>query len=236
MEAKLLAETPLAGMKYWPCQVGSDNRLVKFLYRAMTNDGSEMTKAHSQHEEQVMQIGIDDDRLRFHVIEAVRSGSKFRSPFMHASTDFHGARRFKDLAERLRGEDATQMVRIDLDVLNELIGLSDKIIALDTDKAQKAFFSKNPEDYGPEVASHFTTLRRSTANKEVLLLWRGKIPEECMTVIDPSDASVVGPYRDYGKFGSRYARATGKQRAHSQLSAAHSQLPVPHDIYTRRRV
>ena len=96
---------------------------------------------------------LDEDHMRVVVIDAVKTGSSFRSPFLHVSTSFDGARKFLMKAEFKREQnidESLQMVVIDLDKLHqELGGLVDKIIALHTEDAQKRFFSKGSLNYGP---------------------------------------------------------------------------------------
>ncbi len=118
------------------------------------------------------------------MIFAEAKGSKHRSPFLHVSTTFHGAQRFRLMGMARRGESTkTKMVRIDLLKLHVEGALSQHdLIDLSTSKAQHAFFRKGRDGYGDYVESNFKSLDLALNSKEVFLKWRGTIPTSAMQV------------------------------------------------------
>ena len=128
------------------------------------------------------------------------------------------------------------MAVIDLDKLHECIGLGNKIIAIHTYQAQRAFFRLGKDGYGPHVEENFKALEMSLKASEVLLLWRGYIPEDCMTVINQWNASIIEPYRECGFFGSCYRKPDSRQRALSQLPRALSQPSALEEFRSNRAI
>ena len=112
---RIKAATQLANMKYWP-RIPKAETYVGFLFRAMRNDGSEMREPDDDTDiallKDAMEIGIDEDRMRVVVINAVKFGSSFRSPFLHDSTSFDGARNFMMRAEFKRGQNIDESLHV----------------------------------------------------------------------------------------------------------------------------
>ena len=181
------------------------------LYRAMRPD---LRDLKSQFEAGLHDASADADIVRVRALRAVALGSEERSPFYHASTTLQGARHWHFLGRQDRGEVAGDQLLVQLDVWDwfqyeELQGRGefkeDWIIDLSTRQSQERFFSKHLSEYvnkDDAFAHRFEVeyeqqMRRALSCNEVLLKWRGLIPPECMTVVNPATGDVVAPLMAY---------------------------------------
>ncbi len=153
---------------------------VKYLYRSMTVGLTELEFEEFDQKN----IRYDDDDLKPMVIQAVAEGSRTRSVFLHMSKTFHGAQRYRLMGSCSRGEAYnTIMVRIDVETfISSMAPSQQRWVDLSSNRKQHEFFTKGMDGYGRYVRENFQSLELALKAKEVLLMWRGSVPVECMEV------------------------------------------------------
>ena len=184
-----------------------------FLYRAMMQDRSDLQVPHPASSQ-----GLQGRRLVDAVFAAVRKGSTVTSPFLHFSWDFTQARFWHMRGKVTRGEQGGYMARVSIKDLEKLaaqqganrpqaassqggaassqeddfVATTGKLIDLSSSRAaQKAFGRKwCREDV---VQRQFGFLGICQSHKEVLVPFRGTIPEAIFELIDEDTGLSKGP-------------------------------------------
>ena len=98
------------------------------------------------------------------------------------------------------------LVRINKSMIGE-----ENIIPLSTKAEQQAFFKEGFYGYGEFVANNIEALARSQRNREVLIMWRGKVNIWAMDVMNTLTGEVQMPLMEalaktYCQFGSKIVR------------------------------
>ena len=188
-------------------QLGADKGI--YLYRAMLSDGSDLK---SPPREYFWRDGLRDGRLVDAIIQSVKDGSKFRSPFLHFSRDFVEARNWLMRGRTARGERNGYMVRVNIKELekfaaassqevkkDDFVATNGKLIDLSNGTAIGKTFGKKwrLSDKVQESVEHLII---ATRHQEVLVPFRGALPLEVFEWIDENTG------RSKGRLGSAVAR------------------------------
>ena len=123
-------------------------------------------------------------------MHSVTAGSSRRSPFLHVSLTFEGARRFALLAQndKRRQEDPDQQVMVKIHILDWwLAGEMEEngVIDVSCNKAWAKIILPDALDNSKFLTDSQTDAFRNTfLSKELLIKWRGAVPHVFMEVID----------------------------------------------------
>ena len=137
--------------------------------------------------------GLD---LAILVLDAVETGSKNPSPFVHFSLDFWEACKWKSMGQQHRGEKNTVVCRVSKTALKSLAasqggdhpldldnGLAvGELLDMSTQPATLKWLNKYAHHSG--VQARLPALSRAHACREVAVAWRGHLPEELFEVLD----------------------------------------------------
>ena len=172
---------------FWPTD-GSGQPL-RYVFRAMRNDGLDLNCINTPGKCISSYKSLLDK-----VFNAILTGSKETSLFLHASTDFWCARKFAQMEADVKPGGPSTIVRIDLDKLHEL-RMDSKLleegwplcIDVSTERAVKFLMHHCGEtkvhDLIPRYRDNWATIAgRMKKAKEVLILFRGEVPLKCMEV------------------------------------------------------
>ena len=130
------------------------------------------------------------DFMRHVVIHCITFGSEagVRSTLLPTCRSFGAALCWNRRAAASHRKNCGFMVRINTQMVGE-----DNIIDVSSKEAQQAFFIKGLYNYGGFVSTNNWALRRSIDNKEVLIMYRGKVSLLAMDVVNPDDGEFVMP-------------------------------------------
>jgi len=112
------------------------------------------------------------------------------SSLMPFCVSFAAARHWYSKAGASSRQDLACMIRVEV----EEIGLHN-IIDISNRPAQLAYFQNNVENWGPYVRNNHSFLSRSIANAEALVMWRGRLSIDLMTVVDTTRGDALMPYK-----------------------------------------
>ena len=176
-----------------------------YLYRAMRADGKDVSEPHPVSS-QVLS-GLD---LAEAIFEAVERGSVKTSPFLHFSWNFTEARKWHMRGREDRGEKTGWMARVAVDDLDALVQMPassqgapassqgaleepyavlGKRFDLSSQKAAANVFGKKLLDVVSDRCAR--SLGISINQKEVLVAWRGRLPQGIFEVIDMNSGLAV---------------------------------------------
>ena len=168
----------------------------EYLYRSMTVDHRELAEVNLAAKDPFFaptKKGLD---LAILVLDAVETGSKNPSPFVHFSLDFWEARKWKSMGEHHRGEKNTVVCRVSKTALKSLAasqggdhpldldsGLAvGELLDMSTQPATLKWLNKYA--HHSAVQARLPALSRAHACREVAVAWRGHLPEELFEVLD----------------------------------------------------
>ena len=169
--------------KWWPqCQ----GRPLQFLYRVARSDGDDFMP--EKKDNPVIQKRGED--LKNEVIYWIAEGSKGRSPFLHTCKQLANAVQWQG---RTDSADRGPLLRCDVYSAYKEVELTEPgyfpdefLIDLSNHKAQRNFFgSQLFNDSTRSIDEINKALAYSQMQSEVLVKWRGWIPERFWTIVDP---------------------------------------------------
>ena len=142
--------------------------------------------------------------LRKLVLEAIAHGSDQRSPFLHASKSFEIVRR-KYWQNSQVQHAALCIVKIDINKWDGRLGdfpcegwtAQKMCIDMSSPEKQLEFFRTDDVKAFGGQQGDFQYLRGAQKDEEVLIKWRGCVPISIMSVVDPTDGTVVEPFLDF---------------------------------------
>ena len=201
----------------------ADRKLVEdrgdFLYRAMAQDRSDLTTPDPAWSQ-----GLRGTALVKAIFDAVKKGSTQRSPFLHFSWDFVQARNWWMRGRHDRGEQHGYMARVSVKALrklaleadssqggaalsqgDELVATTGKLIDLSDGRTFSRTFGKFYLD--DEVQERLPILSICVSHKEVLVPFRGTIPEDIFELINEDTGLSKGWLVDRVARVMRYPRA-----------------------------
>ena len=174
---------------------GAKKTEQKYLYRAMTASLTEFLDPG-------FEPNFKGEKLAVEMLDSVRRGSHYTSPFLHFSWDFHEARKWYTKGRELRGETTNLICQVDKDKLRELASASShdpassqahvprlgdglrpgQILDISTRESTQRFLSS--EFISGRVEDKLSALGHAHAVQEVLVAWRGKVDPALFEVID----------------------------------------------------
>ena len=181
--AKLLPASKVKG------QGVASSQAPRYVYRAMTRDLSEFDDDHPLPTWR-------GEELAYEMLRAVDQGSKYESAWLHCSWKFAQARNWRMQGRTRWGHMDSVICRIDVHALQAWAlsqdpsagqvdferGLSvGQLVDMSHGRCMAHF---DPYERSPRVDALFGALRRSKADKEVLLCWRGHLPKRFFEVVD----------------------------------------------------
>lgn len=169
-------------LPWWP--LGAHDKPLKSIFRAVTIDLEEF----DLEEEHPARDCVTPEDLMPHICYAINRGSNERSPFAHFSTSFDLCRTYLD----------DMVIECNLVQMYYAGALSQHtVIDLSTERHWRKLFGGSQDRFGDEVSSEMSkAIHFSTKKREVLVKWRGTLPIECMTVLNPETGRVVGSLRE----------------------------------------
>ena len=191
----------------------------EYLYRAMAQDRSDLTTPHPASSQ-----GLRGTALVKAIFDAVKTGSTKTSPFLHFSWDFVQARNWWMRGRHERREKHGYLARVSVKALrklaleadssqggaalsqgDELVATTGKLIDLsDRTRLSRTFGKFYLDD---EVQERLHILSICVSHKEVLVPFRGTIPEEIFELIDDNTGVSKGRLVDKVARVMRYPRA-----------------------------
>ena len=172
-----------------------------YLYRAMATDGKDLNASQAASSRY-----MEGEQLLKAIFDGIATGSKTPSAFLHFSWSFTEARNWHSRGKMLRGEKNGYMTRVRVKDLEELAAhctnvLASKRAALSQEQPQEPFavlgkiFDLSSSRSQMKVFSRFgrenfvmdrvEVLGIAVNHKEVLVPWRGYVPEAIFEKIDP---------------------------------------------------
>ena len=217
----------------------------RFLYRAMAKDGSDITDPHPASSQ-----GLSGMPLGQAILRAVEKGSHEKSPFLHFSWSFIEARNWHMRGVITRGEKTGYMARVAVKDLEDMaaeelrrtassqakpgpVAVLGGMLDLSSGVSQRKALGPLAQD--PQITDRVSVLGICVSHKEVLVPWRGCLPENLFERIS-SDTGlpVVGTYskvysnRKMGQESSRLANELRGQsvgdinrRSHASVNLFH---------------
>ena len=137
------------------------------------------------------------------VLEAIAHGSDQRSPFLHTSKSFDIVQKYYRKSQGVAA--GLCIVKIDLAKWHEQLtdfpcdGWTPQKMCIDMSSKEKQddfFKTCDPTAFGGNQ-DDLRYLHNAMKDKEVLIKWRGCVPISIMSVVDPTDGTVVEPFLDF---------------------------------------
>ena len=169
----------------------ASSQVRRYVYRAMTRHLSEF------HRHRITMPTWRGEELTYQMLRAVDTGSAYESTWLHCSWKFGEARFWQERGRRGRGHTDSVICRIDLVALEEW-ALSQDATARSLDFRKgltlgqvidmltvqcKRLFEEN--DWSGRVDDRYRPLMdRSSLGREVLICWRGHVPERFFEIVD----------------------------------------------------
>ena len=125
--------------------------------------------------------------LWYNVLDAVATGSKTPSAYLHFSKDFWEARKWHAKGRSMRKETSNIMCRVPLSALSHATNLdmplqTGHVVDLSSMEAQRPYFAAWSQE--PDVQPLLMHLGHAAKVREVLVVWRGELSKSLFQVID----------------------------------------------------
>ena len=175
---------PMILPSWWP--LDHQGNAVRCVFRSMRPDMDDLRwEPHLVHT-----LDITSTEFAEVAMHSVTAGSSQRSPFLHVSLTFEGARRFALLAQndKRRQEDPDQQVMVKIHILDWWLAdemEENGVIDVSCNKAWAKIILPDALDNSKFLTDSQTEAFRNTfRSKEHLIKWRGAVPHVFMEVID----------------------------------------------------
>ena len=179
---------------WWPKDGQGKN--VGKLYRVMRSDLKDLFPDRYR-EKCVCTNAVEDPRLPRCVVDAVNTGSRTTSPFLHATTSFKSMWQWLQLGKHRNDAEWPPCVEIDIWGWFQSGDMPENaIIDLSTRKAQMKFFGADYEKHGIDQSELMELMGHADRAREVLIKWRGEVPQKFMTLVDSTNGMPLGPYME----------------------------------------
>ena len=170
-----------------------DDMMPAYYYRCMCHDGSDLW---CHPDDRAFFLTLDDHEMRECAVQNIVQGSKFRSPFLHASHRLEGACQFYKLGappEGMSRDPRNVVIRFDVKAMLRKGSLHyENILDLSTEALWKRYFQNSFDDWGDYVEEHVShAITMAVRSKEVLLLYRGKFSFEDAWIVDPLSGAEI---------------------------------------------
>ena len=163
----------------------------RYVYRAMTRSLSEF------HPQRISMPNWTGEVLAYQMLRAVDRGDEYESKWLHCSWKFGEARFWQERGRTARVHTDSFIFRIDLVALEEWALRQDatarsldfrtglalgQVIDMSTVQCRRLF---EENDWSARVDDLYRALRdRSALDREVLICWRGHVPERFFEIVD----------------------------------------------------
>ena len=209
---------PLIIPSWWP--LDHQGRAVRSVFRTMRTDLDDLRwEPHLVHTLDIMSTEFAEVAMH-----SVTKGSAKRSPFLHVSLTFEGARRFAQLAQkRVRKESPDQQMMVKIHIydwwlageISPIEMPEHGVIDVSCHKAWAKILPDALDNSKFLTDSHTDAVWKTSHSKELLIKWRGKVPHMFMEVID----SVTGNI-SHGRLGAFLVSAKEPGTSHVSISRA----------------
>ena len=167
--------------------------LPRFVWRTMRKDMRDLDPTTPPVGSENWKLPIEElhkghDYMRQLVMHCITDGSREFSMLLPACTTIEAGIRWNHRSDVNHRDDCGWFVRIDTEKVGQ-----ENIIDMSTHDAQLWFYDHSPDPWPEYVRTHMAmSFTRSQANKECLIMWRGRVPLEAMTIFD-TDGYEQGP-------------------------------------------
>ena len=233
------AAVPRQAPKLLKAARGKKDKKPKYLCRAMTASLTEFLVPG-------LEPNFQGAKLAEEMLDAVKMGSSYTSPFLYFSWDFHEARKWFTKGRELRGETTNLICQVEVAKLQELASSSDpassqghkpslgdglrpgQMLDLSSRESTKKFLT--PAFITPRVEDKLAALGHAHSVKEVLVAWRGKVDSALFEVVDPDSGHLTVTVHTFVRTHNGRRKGTPsvtQQRAKIDCHAPFSSAPPP---------